>query len=148
MNTWSSVKIDAPAPTFWDVLVDVEQWPDWTASMQRIVALDEPGIELGRRFQIEQPRLPNLVWVVTEVDPGVSWTWRQRSLGAATLAWHEVVPLEADRTLARQRIEQRGPLGVAVGVLARRLTKRYLDLEAQGLKARSEQQLRRDASPA
>ena len=38
----------------------------------------------------------------------------------------------------RQTIDQRGPIGVAVGVLTRRLTRRYLDLEAQGLKERSE----------
>jgi hypothetical protein len=55
---------------------------------------------------------------------------------------------DAARTLVRQRIDQRGPIGVAVGALMRRLTKRYLHLEAQGLKARSEQLRRRDASPA
>jgi hypothetical protein len=48
----------------------------------------------------------------------------------------------------RQRIEQRGPLGALVGVMLRRLTRRYLELEAQGLKARSEKQRRRGASAA
>ena len=73
---------------------------------------------------------------MTEVEPGVSWTWCQRSPGATTLASHEVVPHGTERTLVRQRIDQRGPVGVVVGVLMRRLTKRYLDLEARGLKAR------------
>ena len=55
-------------------------------------------------------------------------------------------------TRLRQRIDQRGPVGVVAGALMSRLTKRYLELEAQGLKARSEQvwlgRARLDAPPA
>lgn len=137
MITDSSIEIGAPPPVVWDVFTDVEHWPDWTASVQKIVPLDGPGIEVGRRFEIKQPRMPNLVWEVSEVDPGVSWTWVQRSFGGTTLATHEVVPSD-EGTLVRQRIDQRGPVGTAVGVAMRRLTKRYLELEARGLKARSE----------
>jgi uncharacterized membrane protein len=139
MNTDSRVEIDAPAAVVWDVFADVERWSEWTASIERIVALDDATIAMGRRFEIKQPRMPKLVWEVTAVDPGTSWTWRQRSPGGTTFASHEVVPLAPDRTLVRQRIDQRGPVGVAVGVLMRRLTRRYLDLEGRGLKARSEQ---------
>ena len=148
MMTESSVEIDAPASIVWDVFVDVERWPSWTKSVTRITPLDGPGIEVGKRFKIKQPRLANLVWKVTEVDPGVSWAWRQRSLGGTTIATHEVVPQGSDRTLVRQRIDQRGPVGVLVGVLMRRLTKRYLDLEGQGLKSCSEQRRGRHSSPA
>ena len=72
------IEIDASAGVVWDVFVDVERWPEWTASVERIVALDGPAIEVGNRFEIKQPRMPTLVWEVTEVRPGVSWTWRQR----------------------------------------------------------------------
>jgi uncharacterized membrane protein len=148
MITDSSIEIDAPAAHVWDVFADVERWPEWTASVERIVALDGPGIEVGKRFQVKQPRLPNLVWEVTEVEPGASWRWRQRSPGGTTFATHEVVARDADSTLVRQRIDQRGPVGVVVGLIMRGLTRRYLDLEAQGLKSRSEQPRRRDASTA
>jgi uncharacterized membrane protein len=148
MITDSSVEISAPPSIVWDVFSDLERWAEWTASIQRILALDGPGMEVGKRFKIKQPRLPNLVWTVTEVDPGVSWTWRQQSLGGITIASHQVVPQETDRTLVRQRIEQRGPVGVAVGLLVLRRTKAFLHLEAEGLKARSEQRQHRDASSA
>jgi uncharacterized protein YndB with AHSA1/START domain len=148
MITDSSIEIEASSATVWDVFVDVERWPEWTASVERIVALDGPGIEVGKRFEIKQPRFPRLVWEVTEVDPGVSWTWRVRSPGATTLASHEVVPQDGGGTLVRQRIDQRGPIGVVVGRLTRGLTKRYLELEGQGLKARSEERRRQDSSPA
>jgi uncharacterized membrane protein len=150
MITDSSVEIEAPAAVVWDVYADVARWPEWTASVTSVVPLDGPEIEVGRRFEIKQPRMPKLVWEVTEVDPGASWTWRQRSPGGTTLATHEVVPQGDDATLVRQRLDQRGPIGVLVGVLMLRLTKRYLALESQGLKASSEQRQlrRRDASTA
>src|SRR4051812_15838649 len=142
----TSIEIDAPAATVWEVYADVERWPEWTASVDRVVALDGAGLAVGKRFAIKQPRLPKLVWEVTAVDPGVSWQWRQQSPGSTTVASHEVVRQEGS-TLVRQRIEQRGPIGVVVGMLMRRLTCRYLDLESQGLRARSEQR-RRSAAPA
>ena len=81
--------------------------------------------------------MPKLVWEVTEVEPGVSWTWRQKSFGSTAFASHEVAAIDLERTFVRQTIDQRGPVGVVVGWLTRRLTRRYLDLEAQGLRTRS-----------
>jgi len=142
MITDSSVEIDAPAALVWDVFTDVERWPEWTASVTRIVALDGPGLAVGRRFAIKQPRMPKLVWQVTEILPGASWTWVQRSPCGSTLARHDVVAAADSRTLVRQRLDQRGPAGALVGRLMHGMTKRYLELEAQGLKKRSEQRRR------
>jgi uncharacterized membrane protein len=144
MITDASVEIDAPAAVVWDVFADVERWPEWTESVTTLVALDGPGIGMGKRFEIKQPRMPKLVWVVTEVDPGVSWSWAQSTVGSHVVATHWVEPQADGRTLVRQRIDQRGPIGAAVGRLTRGLTRRYLDLEGAGLKATSE--ARRDAS--
>ncbi len=142
MITESSVEIAAPASVVWDVFSDVQRWPEWTASVTRLVGLDGPELAVGRRFEIKQPRLPRLVWEVTEVLPGESWTWVQRSSGGSTLARHDVIATDEGHTLVRQRLEQRGPIGALVGWLMRTTTKRYLELEAQGLKARSEQRAR------
>ena len=138
MMTESSVEIAAPAAAVWAVYADVERWPEWTASMTRIEPLDGPDLAVGKRFAIKQPRLPRLVWTVSELDPGAAWTWQQGAPGGLTLAVHEVVALDPERTLVRQRIDQRGPIGALVGVLMRGLTRRYLALEGEGLKARCE----------
>lgn len=148
MITDDSIEIDAPAGVVWDTFADVERWPDWTGSVTSLRALDGPELAVGHRFEIRQPRFPALVWEVTEVEPGASWTWRQRSPGGTTLASHEVVALEDGRTLVRQRIDQRGPIGALVGRLGRGLTRRYLRMEAEGLKAASEARARRDAPSA
>jgi uncharacterized protein YndB with AHSA1/START domain len=133
-----SVEIDAVSSSVWAVFVDVARWPEWTASVERITPLDGADLEVGRRYEIKQPRFPKLVWEVTDLDAGTAWTWEQRSLGRTTLATHELAPKESGGTVVRLSIDQRGPLGVVVGTLTRSLTRRYLDLEAQGLKARCE----------
>ncbi|MCV7197335.1 SRPBCC family protein [Mycobacterium angelicum] len=139
MITEDSIEIDAPPHLVWEVFSDVERWPEWTASVTALTAVDGPGLAAGKRFAIKQPRMSKLVWKVTEIDPGSSWTWVQRAPGAFASARHEVIARPGGGTLVRQRIDQRGPLGGLVGRLMRTMTKRYLKLEAHGLKARSEQ---------
>jgi uncharacterized protein YndB with AHSA1/START domain len=146
MITECSVEINAPASLVWEVFTDVERWPEWTASVTRLVALDGPGIAVGKRFEIKQPKLPPLVWKVSDLAPGVSWTWAQRSSGGSTVAHHTLTPIADDRTLVRQAIDQQGLVGAIVGRLMLRTTRRYLEMEGQGLKDRSEQ-LRQSHGP-
>jgi uncharacterized membrane protein len=138
MITNCSVEIAAPAALVWDVFSDVARWPEWTASIERVEPLDGASLALGRRFAIKQPRLPNLVWQVDQLATGASWSWRQAGPGATSYAVHEVVALDARRTLVRQRFEQRGPIGALLGRLFAGMTRRYLRMEADGLKAACE----------
>ena len=134
-----SIEIDAPPQLVWDVFSDVERWPEWTASVTSLVGRDGPDLAVGKRFAIKQPGMQKLVWRVTEIDPGSSWTWVQRSPGVLVTARHDVISQPGGRTLVRQKLDQRGVLGSLVGRLMAKKTKRFLALEAQGLKARSEQ---------
>jgi hypothetical protein len=72
----------------------------------------------------------------------------QRSPGVLVTARHYVSAQPGDRTLVRQQLDQRGALGALVGRLMVKKTKRFLELEAQGLKARSEQLSRADGPHA
>ena len=139
MNREQHIEIDAPADTVWAVFSDVVRWPEWTASVNRVVPIDGPELVVGAQFAIEQPRLPKIVWEVIELDRGRTWKWRSTSVGPTTIAWHEVSPLDDGRTLVRQGIDQRGFLAPLIGLLTARVTERYLEMEARGLKARSEQ---------
>ncbi len=139
-----SVEIDASPQLVWDVFTDVEHWPDWTASVTSLVGQDGHTLAVGSRFAIKQPGMQKLVWEVTEIDPGTSWTWVQRSPGSLVKAKHCVTALPGGRTLVRQQLDQRGALGALVGRLLAKKTRRFLQLEAQGLKARSEQLSRAD----
>jgi uncharacterized membrane protein len=139
MITEDSIEIDAPAPLVWQIFSDVEGWPDWTASVTSLVARDGADLAVGKRFAIKQPGMSRLVWKVTEIDPGASWTWVQRSPGVRVSARHWVIPQANGRTLVRQQLDQRGVVGALVGRLMVKKTRHFLEQEARGLKARSEQ---------
>ena len=143
MITETSIEIDAPAATVWDVYTEVEAWPSWTDSVTEVTGLDGPALEVGRRFAISQPKFPRLVWAVTSVEPGQGWSWRQRSPGGTTVAHHRIEPIGAVRARVTQGVDQRGPIGLVVAVLVRRLTRRYLAMESVGLKGAAEDRHRR-----
>lgn len=148
MFTEDSVEIDAPPQLVWEIFSDVEHWPDWTASVTSLAGLDDAALAVGKRFAIKQPGMQKLVWQVTEIEPGSSWTWVQRSPGVHVSARHYISARTGGGTLVRQQLDQRGPLGALVGRLMVKKTKRFLDLEGQGLKARAEQLSRADGPHA
>ena len=148
MRTEDSIEIDAPAKLVWQVFSDVEHWPHWTASVTSLVGHDGAELGVGKRFSIKQPGLSKLVWKVTEIDSGLSWTWVQRSPGVNVSARHWVISQPDGRTLVRQELEQRGMIGGLVGRMMLKKTKRFLELEAQGLKNQSERLHRASGQPS
>lgn len=144
MFTEDSIEIDAPPQLVWDVFSNVEGWPQWTPSVTSLAGLDGSTLAVGSRFAIKQPGMQKLKWQVTHIDPGSSWTWVQRSPGVNVVARHYVTPQPGGRTLVRQELDQGGWLGALVGRLMIKKTKRFLEQEAHGLKARSEQLSRAD----
>jgi hypothetical protein len=77
------------------------------------------------------------VWEVTACYPGTSFTWVSRGPGARVTAHHFIEPV-ATGSRATLSINFRGPVALLVGWLTAGRTKRYLEMEAQGLKRRSE----------
>jgi hypothetical protein len=138
MIVQDDITIAASADAVWAVFTDVERWPAWTASVTSVELIDDLPFGPTARARIKQPRFPSLVWAVTELDPGTSWTWVTRSPGATTSATHLLQSLDDGRTRVTQTIEHRGVLGTLVGRLTKRLTRRYLAMEGAGLKQRVE----------
>jgi len=135
-----SVEIDAPAQRVWSVLSDAERWPEWTDTVTKVTLLDDGGLRLGARAKIWQPRIPTVVWTVTEFDEGHAFVWVSAGPGARTTARHRVEEISAGRSRAFLSVTQEGWLGSLLGRFYRGLTDRYLATEAAGLKARSEAQ--------
>jgi uncharacterized membrane protein len=131
-----SITIDAPINVVWSVFTDVERWPTWASSFTSVELIDGP-MRLGAKARIRQPRLPTLVWEVTKWSPGHSWTWTATSPGARTEASH-VLTRSGEGTVAEQSITSSGPLGRLAAFVWRSLTRRYLAIEAAGLKQQSE----------
>jgi uncharacterized membrane protein len=127
--------IDAPVQPVWDVLFDVARWPEWTPTIDSVERLDDGPFAVGSRARVRQPRLPRAQWEVTEVVDGRSFTWEAKGPGMKTIARHEVVA-DAAGSKVTLSIEQTGPMGAVAATVWRRLTRRYIELEAESLDKR------------
>jgi len=138
MRFESSTLIAAGRETVWAVLADVRRWPQWTASMSTVEPAGAGPIGPGSKVRVKQPKLPPSTWTVTEFEAGSSFTWVSRMPGVTTTAWHRLEPADGDRTRASVGISQSGPLSGLVGLLGGPIIRRYLAMEAQGLRQRCE----------
>ena len=117
------------------MLSDVAGWPQWTPTIVRVERLDQGPFQVGSRAKVRQPRLPHAVWEVTEVVDGRSFTWEAKGPGMKTIARHDVVADSTGSTVTLS-IEQAGPTGGFAAMAWRRLTQRYIELEAESLDTR------------
>jgi uncharacterized protein YndB with AHSA1/START domain len=129
--------IEAPAEKVWPVLTDVERWPEWTPSITRIERLDTEPLGRGSRVRVIQPNLRPGVWTIVEWSPGRSFTWRMRAPGLGIVADHSIRP-EPNGCSVELRVRYEGFLGGLVGRAYGAITERYMNLEADGLRARAE----------
>jgi hypothetical protein len=140
-----TTEIDAPSQVVFQVLGEVERWPEWTPTVTRVERLDGGAgpLAVGSRLRIVQPKVPPADWDVTELEPGRGFRLVSRSPGATVEANHRVEPIGAgDRSRATLSVTFSGFLGRVVGWLMRGLNNRYLAQEAEGLKRRSEERAR------
>lgn len=138
MKFTHSIDIQAPPQIVWAVWSEIELWSEWTASITKIEKLAPGPLAIGLRARVRQPKLPTAIWRVTDVQENRGFTWVSTSPGAHVTGIHSIEPL-ADGSRATLSITFAGPIALLVGWLSRSLTQHYLRLEANGLKARSEQ---------
>jgi uncharacterized membrane protein len=131
------VDIDATPLQVWQVLTDIERWPEWTTSMQRVQLVD-PATAFGPgcRARVKQPGMPAMVWEVTSYEEGRSFGWTASTPGLTTVGEHEVEASGAG-TRVTVRIVQSGPLAGIASALYGRRTERFVRAEAEGLQARA-----------
>lgn len=130
-----TVEITAPLPLVWSVMVEVERWPEWTASVSRVVRLSSGPLKVGSRVRIHQPKLPRAFWRVTEIIPDSSFTWISLAPGVRVTARHEVEVI-AGGVRVTLSIRYEGLLGSMLARYVGDLNQHYLALEANGLRAR------------
>ena len=132
-----TVEIAAPAQLVWSVMADVERWPEWTASVSRIVRLTPGPLAVGSRLRIHQPKLAPATWRVVEVERDRYFVSESVTPGLRVIAHHSIEPVGAkSRVTLSVRFE--GLFAVLLARLTRNLNKRYLTMEAVGLKERCE----------
>ena len=138
MRFEQSIEIDAPQQRVWDVLTDLEAWPQRIETVDVVELVTPAPLGVGSRVRLKQPRLPEGIWEVTVWDAPSFFEYRQRSTGVTSVAGHRVEALAEGRSRLTLNLEMRGPLVAVVAVFFRDLTNRYMTLEAQGMKRAAE----------
>ena len=131
-----SVDIAAAPERVVEVMTDTDRWPEWTRSVKSIKRLDGGPFVVGSRAVIRQPGFPPALWKVTAYQPR-NFTWENRAPGVRVVA-HHWVDSTATGSRATLSIEYFGLLRAPLAGLTRGITERYLEMEAAGLKQRSE----------
>ena len=132
------VEIHAAPALVWEIMRDVERWREWTPTVTSIRLLDPAPLRVGTRAVVRQPKLPPAKWRVTEFDElRKSFTWVSSGPGVRVIARHSV-EARGEGSCATLSLRYSGALAGLFAYLTRGLNDRYLALEANGLKERSE----------
>jgi uncharacterized membrane protein len=138
MRFEQSIDIDASQQRVWDVLSDLEAWPQRIETVDVVEMLTPAPVGEGSRVRLKQPKLPQGTWDVTVWDAPSYFEWRQQSGGVTNVAGHRVEALEEGRSRLTLTLEVRGLLVPVVAVFWKGLTNRYMTIEAQGMKRAAE----------
>ena len=137
MSVSISIDINASPPDVAAIMIDVERWHEWTASISSVQLLTPGPIAVGSRARVRQPQLPPSVWMVTALDPARGFTWVSSGPGFAVTAHHYAAPTSSGAR-ATLGLDYTGLFGWAIARMTRTITLRYVQMEADGLKRHSE----------
>jgi len=138
MRFEKSIEIDAPQPRVWDVLSDLEAWPQRIETVETVELLTPAPITKGSQVRLQQPKLPEGTWDITAWDAPTYFEWTQKMGGSTSVAGHRVEALGPGRARLTLTLDMRGLLVPIMALFYRNLTNRYMDLEAEGMKRAAE----------
>ena len=138
MHFEKSIEIDATQQRVWDVLSDLEAWPQRIETVDTVELLTPAPIAKGSRVKLKQPKLPEGTWDVTAWDAPSYFEWTQKSGGTTSVAGHRVEALGDGRASLTLTLDMRGLLIPIMMLFYKDLTNRYMNLEAEGMKRAAE----------
>lgn len=144
MRIVASGIVNAPRDAAWRVVTDIERMPEWTASMRRVQRLDAGELRVGSRAHIEQPGLRPATWTVTRLEPGHLFEWETVSPGVRVVGTH-TIEAQGDALCCSTEIRMSGWLAPLLARLLRARVARYIGMELEGWKRRSETLARQPA---
>ena len=138
MRFQKSIEINAPQQRVWDVLSDLEAWPERIETVDTVELLTPAPITKGSRVRLKQPKVPEGTWEITTWDAPSYFEWTQKTGGATNVAGHRVEARGEGRARLTLTLEMRGLLVPIISLFYKDLTNRYMNLEAEGMKRAAE----------
>jgi len=131
-------RISAPPDVVWKFVSDVLAWPEWLPTFDSVIALTDQELQVGSRYRVLQPKLRPAVWAVTSCRRNESFAWQSSSPGLAMRAVHALRPTSPDTSELSLEFSFSGALSLPAGLLAGKLTQRYISIEAGTFKRLAE----------
>jgi uncharacterized membrane protein len=138
MRFEKSIDIDASQQHVWDVLSDIEAWPQRIETVDSVELLTPAPIARGSRVRLTQPKLPEGTWDITVWDAPSYFEWTQKTGATTSIAGHRVEALGEGRARLTLTLDMRGLLIPIIGLFYKDLTNLYMNLEAEGMKRAAE----------
>jgi carbon monoxide dehydrogenase subunit G len=138
MQYEKAVTVAAEPVRVWEVLSDIERWPDRIPTYQEVRRLDAGPLKVGSRAHVKQKGLAAGEWEVSEVLPGEAFTWTSRQPGVRSVGRHHVTSDAEASTRLTLVLELTGWLSPLVGLTLGRKVREYVDVEAAALKSAAE----------
>jgi uncharacterized membrane protein len=138
MRFETSIDIAAPQQRVWDVVSDIERWPERVETVETVEPLTPRPFGKGSRVRLKQPKLPEAIWDITVWDAPSRFEWIQKTTGMSLVASHIVDAVAEGGSRLTLTIEMRGLLAPVMGRLSSDLTNRYMRREAEGMKRAAE----------
>ena len=138
MRVEKSIDIDAPQQRVWDLLSDIERWPQRIATVETVELLTPAPLTKGSRVRLKQPKLPEGTWDITIWDAPTYFEWTQKTSGTTSVAGHRVEALGDGRSRLTLTLDMRGLLIPIIALFYKKLTNDYMNLEAEGMKREAE----------
>jgi carbon monoxide dehydrogenase subunit G len=132
-----TIDIDAPPDRVWAILSDLPPWGTWTTSVKSFEWVELDLLAEGAKARLELQGAPPAVWTVTSVDEGKSFVWEARIRGVYTVAGHYIAPRGGGSSLTLT-LDQTGLLATLIKPMISKVSRRNMQIEAEGLKRASE----------
>jgi uncharacterized protein YndB with AHSA1/START domain len=129
----TTVEISALPARVWAATVDVEAWPTWSATTDTVRRQEQGPIGPGSTAIVIQPKLRPATWTVREALRDETFVWDTTGPGYVVTARHEIRACGAGSSL-RLQVVMSGPMSRVVWCVTGGVVRRYLHLEADGLK--------------
>jgi len=138
MHFEQSIDIDVWQQRVWEVLSDLEAWPQYVETVDVVELITPAPVGEGSCVRLKQPKLPEGTWEVTGWDAPSYFEFRQKSGSVTNVAGHRVEALEEGRSRLTLTLDTRGLLVPVVALFFKGLTNRYMTGEARGMKRAAE----------
>jgi carbon monoxide dehydrogenase subunit G len=138
MEYEKSLTVAAEPAEVWEVLSDIERWPERITTYEEVRRLDDGDLRVGSRARVKQKGLKAGDWEVSELVEDRAFTWSSRQPGVQIVGRHTVSTDPDGRTRLTLVLQQSGWLSGLVAMALGRKVREYVDLEAEALKAAAE----------